>query len=117
MVVTVGKQAGMGGRNQECALSAAMQIAGYARIVIGSVDTDGTDGPGKQFVDGYEDVPVLNGAIVDGTTVPRAQELGLDVFGELKRHNTSPVLFKLDDGLVASPSVSMNDITVALIQG
>ena len=117
MVVTVGKEAGMGGRNQEFALSAAMQIAGNERIVMGSVDTDGTDGPGKQFVDGYDDVPVLNGAIVDGTTVPRAEALGLDAFGELKRHNTSPVLFKLGDGVVASPSVSMNDISVVLIQG
>jgi glycerate 2-kinase len=52
MVVTVGKGTGMGGRNQEFALSAAMRIAGSERIVIGSVDTDGTDGPGKQFVDG-----------------------------------------------------------------
>ena len=116
MVVTVGKEAGMGGRNQECALSAAMLIAGSERIAFGSVDTDGTDGPGKQFVQGYDDVPVLTGAIVDGTTVPRAEELGFDVFGELRRHNTSPVLYALDDGVVASPSVSMNDITVALIQ-
>ena len=81
-----------------------------------SVDTDGTDGPGKQFVDGYDDIPVLNGAIVDGTTVPRAEELGFDVFGELKRHNTSPVLYTVGDGLVASPSVSMNDLSVALVQ-
>jgi glycerate-2-kinase len=117
MVVTVGKCTGMGGRNQECALSAAMHIVGRERVVIGSVDTDGTDGPGKQFVQGYDDIPVLNGAIVDGTTVPRAQEMGFDVFGELKRHNTSPLLFALGDGLEASPSVSMNDITVALIQG
>ncbi len=116
MVVTVGKEAGMGGRNQEFALSAAMHITGSERVVIGSVDTDGTDGPGKQFVDGYDEVPVLNGAIVDGTTVPRAEELGFDVFGELKRHNTSPVLYALGDGVVASPSVSMNDITVALVQ-
>ena len=80
-----------------------------------SIDTDGTDGPGKQFVTGYDDVPVLNGAIVDGTTVPRAEAMGVDVFGELRRHNTSPVLHALGDGLIASPSVSMNDISVALV--
>ena len=73
----------MGGRNQECALAAARHIAGSERIVMGSIDTDGTDGPGKQFVDGYDDVSVLNGGIVDGTTVPRAEELGFDVFGEM----------------------------------
>jgi glycerate-2-kinase len=115
MVVTVGKEAGMGGRNQEYALSAAQHIAGSERIVMASIDTDGTDGPGRQFVRGYEDVPVLNGAIVDGTTAPRAEAMGYDVFAELRRHNTSPVLHALGDGLIASPSVSMNDISVALV--
>jgi hypothetical protein len=41
--------------------------------------------------------------------------MGYDVFGELRRHNTSPVLYAVGDGLIASPSVSMNDISVALI--
>jgi glycerate-2-kinase len=117
MIVTVGRESGMGGRNQEYALAAALQIPGCERIVMGSVDTDGTDGPGRQFVDGYDDIPVFNGAIVDGTTVPRAEDLGFDVFGELKRHNTSPVLYRVGDGLVASPSVSMNDLSVTLVQG
>jgi glycerate-2-kinase len=115
MVVTVGQQAGMGGRNQECALAAALRLAGSERIVLASIDTDGTDGPGRQFVTGYDDVPVLNGAIVDGTTAPRAEAMGYDAFGELRRHNTSPLLHALGDGLIASPSVSMNDITVALV--
>jgi glycerate-2-kinase len=115
MVVTVGQESGMGGRNQEYALSAARHIAGSERVVMASIDTDGTDGPGKQFVTGYDDVPVLNGAIVDGTTVPRAEAMGFDVFGELRRHNTSPVLHAVGDGLIASPSVSMNDISVALV--
>jgi glycerate-2-kinase len=105
----------MGGRNQECALAAARHIAGSERIVMASTDTDGTDGPGKQFVGGYDDVPVLNGAIVDGTTVPRAEAMGYDVFRELRRHNTSPLLHALGDGLIASPSVSMNDLTVTLV--
>jgi glycerate-2-kinase len=115
MVVTVGQESGMGGRNQECALAAARHIAGSKRIVMASIDTDGTDGPGKQFVDGCDDVPVLNGAIVDGTTVPRAEAMGYDVFAELRRHNTSPLLHALGDGLIASPSVSMNDLTVTLV--
>jgi glycerate-2-kinase len=115
MVVTVGRESGMGGRNQEYALSAALHIARSERVVMASIDTDGTDGPGRQFVTGYDDVPVLNGAIVDGTTAPRAEAMGYDVFGELRRHNTSPVLHAVGDGLIASPSVSMNDISVALV--
>ena len=45
-IVTVGKESGIGGRNQEYGTAAALKIAGSRRIVIGAVDTDGTDGPG-----------------------------------------------------------------------
>jgi glycerate 2-kinase len=117
MIVTVGEAKGMGGRNQEFALAAAVQIEGSEGIVIGSVDTDGTDGPGKQFTDQYADIPVLNGGIVDGTTARRARELGYNLFEELKRHNTSPILYSLGDGVVATHNISMNDLTVILISG
>jgi glycerate-2-kinase len=115
MIVTVGKEKGMGGRNQEYALAASLHIEGSERIVMGSVDTDGTDGPGRQFVDGHDDIPVLDGAIVDGTTATRARELGFEIFEELKRHNTSPALYRLGDGVVATQNISMNDLTVTLI--
>lgn len=46
VVVTVDKYQGIGGRNQEYVLAAASKIAGSKGIVITSVDTDGTDGPG-----------------------------------------------------------------------
>ena len=52
LVVTVGQEKGIGGRNQELALSAALRIAGSENIVIASVDTDGTDGPGSQYSGG-----------------------------------------------------------------
>lgn len=45
-VVTVGKESGVGGRNQEYCIAAAIRIAGSENIVVGAVDTDGTDGPG-----------------------------------------------------------------------
>jgi glycerate-2-kinase len=115
MIVTVGKEKGMGGRNQEYALEAARHIKGSARIIMGSVDTDGTDGPGKQFTDTFDEVPVLNGAIVDGTTISRAQEIGIDIHEALRCHNTSPVLYKLGDGVIATQNISMNDLSVTLI--
>lgn len=115
MLVTVGKEKGMGGRNQEYAVSAALEIAGCQRVIMGSVDSDGTDGPGHQFVEGYDDIPVLAGAIVDGSTVQRAQELGIDLREALKRHNTSPALYQLGDGLIATPGMSMADLSVTLI--
>lgn len=116
MVVTVGDEKGMGGRNQEFALAAALEIAGSDRVVIGSVDTDGTDGPGKQFTDAYPEVPALGGGIVDGYTVKRAEELGIDIYNVLKTHNASPNLWEMGDGVVVSPNVSLGDLTVILVK-
>ena len=53
---------GLGGRNQEFALAAAIDIAGIGGTVILSAGTDGTDGPTDAA-----------GAIVDGATLARAQ--------------------------------------------
>ncbi|MFH1758124.1 MAG: DUF4147 domain-containing protein [Pseudomonadota bacterium] len=117
LVVTVGQEKGIGGRNQEFALSAALRIAGSKNIVIASVDTDGTDGPGSQFIAGSADIPCLAGGIVDGRTVESAKKLGVDIVGELKRHNTSPALWRLNSGIVATPNISLIDLTVALIMG
>jgi glycerate-2-kinase len=117
MVVTVGKHKGIGGRNQEMVLASAMEISGSRNILIGSVDTDGTDGPGDQFVEGYGDIPCLAGGIVDGTTLAESRAAGIDIAEELRRHNTSPPLRKLNSGIVASPNVSLVDLTVALVMG
>jgi hydroxypyruvate reductase len=52
--------AGLGGRNQEFALAAAIDIAGLDRVVVFSAGTDGTDGPTDAA-----------GAIADGRTLAR----------------------------------------------
>jgi len=113
----VGQEKGMGGRNQELVLSAALKIAGSENIVIGSLDTDGTDGPGAQFSEGTGNIPCLAGGIVDGKTLESAKEWGLDVLAELKRHNTTPALWKINSGIVVTPNISLIDLTVALILG
>jgi glycerate-2-kinase len=117
LVVTVGKEKGIGGRNQEFALSAALKISGSENVVIASVDTDGTDGPGFQFSAGGSDIPCLSGGIVDGMTVEEAKRKGVDIIGELKKHNTTPALWKLNSGVVVSPNISVIDLTVALVLG
>jgi len=118
MIVTVGKEKGIGGRNQEFALSAALGIAGSKNIVIASVDTDGTDGPGTQFANGPEDMPpCFAGGIVDGETVEEARKAGVNIVAELKKHNTSPALWKLKSGIIARPDISLNDLTIALVTG
>ncbi|MFC2020452.1 glycerate kinase [Chloroflexota bacterium] len=115
MVVTVGKEKGIGGRNQEFVLTAATRIAGSENILIASVDTDGTDGPGTQFIKGSENMPCLAGGIVDGYTVAEAEKAGVNIIEALKRHNTTPALLELKSGMVAAPNISLNDLTVALI--
>ena len=72
---------------------------------------------GKQFSGDNVDIPVLNGAIVDGTTAHRAREKDFNIFDELKRHNTSPLLYQLGDGVVATHNISMNDLSVTLVLG
>jgi glycerate-2-kinase len=116
LVVTVGKESGIGGRNQEFALAAALHIAGSKNTVIASIDTDGTDGPGFQFSNDLEGMPkCLAGGIVDGYTVDEARAVGIDINGELLKHNTSPALWTLKNGIVATPNISLNDLTVALV--
>lgn len=88
LVVTAGKGSGLGGRNQEFVAAAAGRIAGSRRIVIGSADSDGSDGPTDYA-----------GGIVDGDTVRRAAEAGLDVNEELRRHNTCGLLCGIGDAI------------------
>jgi len=115
LIVTVGDSKGVGGRNQEFALSAALQIRGSSRIVVGAIDTDGTDGPGTQFVKEYGQIPCLAGGLVDGYTAEEAERQGINIFEELKNHNSTIPLLKLNDGIVAAQGVSVGDLGVTLI--
>lgn len=117
MLVTVGKETGMGGRNQEYILAAALEIGNTHHVVMGSVDSDGTDGPGHQFVDDeeYAKIPVLTGGIVDSSTLARAEAQGFDLATALKSHDTSPALYTLGDAVVSIPGMSMGDLSVTLI--
>ncbi|MFC1910571.1 MOFRL family protein, partial [Chloroflexota bacterium] len=118
MVVSVGEEKGIGGRNQEYALSAAQIISGSKNIIIGSVDTDGTDGPGAQFGEALDGIPsCLAGGVVDGNTVIEAELAGIDIAEELKRHNTSPALWKLGAGVHAVPGISIMDLTAVMVTG
>ncbi|MDR3755554.1 MULTISPECIES: DUF4147 domain-containing protein [Enterocloster] len=115
MLVTVDRETGVGGRNQEFALACALGIAGNPRIVIGSVDSDGTDGPGGLKLAGAPSC--LGGGIVDGCCAARAKELGIDIRTALRTHNTSEALWRLNDGMWVEQNISLNDLTVILVQG
>jgi len=93
---------GIGGRNQEIALSAAMKINGLDGIVIVSASTDGIDGPTDAA-----------GAIADGYTMMKAREFGLDAKDYLKNNDSYTFFSKVDDLVFTGPTgTNVNDISV-----
>jgi glycerate-2-kinase len=115
LLVTVGQETGVGGRNQEYALAAALRIAGSRQVLLGAVDTDGTDGPGSQFSDHCKDIDCLAGAMVDGDTAAEAAAAGFDLHDVLKRHDTTPALWQIGSGVLATHNISIGDLGVILI--
>jgi glycerate 2-kinase len=98
---------GKGGRNQELALAAAIQIAGLEDVAIVALATDGTDGPTDAA-----------GAIADGSTVDRAAALGLSPTDHLRRNDAYPFFDLLDDLLLTGPTnTNVNDLTFVFVFG
>ena len=94
---------GRGGRNQEFALAAALEIAGTSALV-GSIGTDGVDGPTKNA-----------GAVVDGTTIERGGALGLDAATHLAGHDSATFLEAVGDVVVTGPTgTNVGDLAVAI---
>jgi glycerate 2-kinase len=102
--VTV-RGAGLGGRNQEFALSAAIELSGVNHVVILSAGTDGTDGPTDAA-----------GAIVDSKTVERAIAQGLDPAAFLDKNDSYHLLQATHDLLFTGPTLTnVMDLQVALV--
>src|SRR5262245_2382765 len=96
---------GLGGRNQEFALAAALGIAGLEGVVVLSGGTDGTDGP----------TPAA-GAFADGYTVARAQALGLTPDAYLRRNDSYHFFHALDDLLITGPTgTNVMDMHILLV--
>ncbi|HEY8596978.1 MAG TPA: DUF4147 domain-containing protein [Thermomicrobiales bacterium] len=87
---------GIGGRNTELALAAALGIAGRADIAVASVTTDGDDGPTGAA-----------GAVAVGDTIARGTTLGLDAVDFLAR-NDSATYFRAIGGLIVSGPTRTN---------
>jgi hydroxypyruvate reductase len=90
---------GLGGRNQEFALAAAMDISGSPNITILSAGTDGTDGPTDAA-----------GAVVDGETVTDAAAAN-----EYLARNDSYHFFEAAGGLIKTGPTNTNVADVRLM--
>ena len=96
---------GTGGRAQEFAASAALEIVGLAKVWVVAIGTDGTDGPTDAA-----------GAVVDGDTAALAQRLSVDLKGALTRHDTYPALKKLQQLIITGPTgTNVNDLYLLLV--
>ncbi len=96
---------GVGGRNQEFVLAAALALEGAPGVVVFSAGTDGTDGPTDAA-----------GAVADGETCARARALGLDPQGHLDRNDAYPLFQALGDLVITGPTrTNVMDLRLLLI--
>lgn len=96
---------GKGGRNQEFALAAALDIAGEPGIVILSGGTDGTDGPTDAA-----------GAVVDSNTVQNALDAGLSPLAHLQANNAYPFFEQTGELLMTGPTgTNVMDLRIVLV--
>jgi glycerate 2-kinase len=96
---------GIGGRNQELGLAAAIELAKHpipAWVI--TLATDGTDGPTDAA-----------GVTVNETTIERALGLGLDPQSALDRHDAYPFFQQLGDlHLIGATGTNVADISIAI---
>ncbi|MGB8769293.1 MAG: DUF4147 domain-containing protein [Candidatus Korobacteraceae bacterium] len=103
VTVKVGAQPGLGGRNQQFALYCAQKIVGENITVLSA----GTDG-----IDGNSDAA---GAVVDGTTVERARQRGLDVVTALTQFDAYPLFEAIGDSIMTgSTGNNVRDLRILL---
>lgn len=96
---------GLGGRNQELALSAAAQIAGQRALAIFSFGSDGTDGP-TDAAGGY----------VDGQTQAALARQGISIPDVLARNDAYHALEACGGLIMTGPTgTNVNDLSVALL--
>jgi glycerate 2-kinase len=102
-VTVLGK--GVGGRNQELALSAAIGLAGWKNVAVMTLATDGVDGP----------TPAA-GAIITGETVARARVHSLDALTALKDNDSYTFFQALGDTVLLGPTgTNVNDLLFCLV--
>ncbi len=106
VTVTMNRTPGAGGRNQQFALTCALDLAKYpgAPLTVLSAGTDGIDGNTRSA-----------GAIADPTTVARAQAFGFDPVKALAEFNACPLFTAIGDSVVTGPTgQNLRDLRVLI---
>lgn len=97
---------GLGGRNQELALSAARGMDGLTGALLFSVGSDGTDG-----------LTDAAGDWVDGNTAAALREKGIDIEQALARNDAYRALQACGGLITTGPTgTNVNDLTVLLVE-
>ena len=97
---------GLGGRNQEIALSAALGIEGLSNALVFSVGSDGTDGPTDAA-----------GGIADGETAQLMRQKGVDAVKSLNDNDACHALGAVGGLLkTGATGTNVNDVTVLLLR-
>ena len=92
---------GLGGRNQEFVLAAALEIAGLRNVTVFSAGTDGSDGPTDAA-----------GAIADGDTLRRNPDARLF----LDRNDSYRYFQSLHDLVITGPTnTNVMDVRILLV--
>ena len=98
---------GKGGRCQEIALAAAIELRGAEGVGVLAFGTDGSDGPTE-----------ARGAMVDGGTVERGAVGGLDAEATLEDNDSYEFLRASGDLVVTGPTgTNVGDVMIAFNEG
>ena len=96
---------GKGGRNQEFVLAAALDLVGEENVLVGSIGTDGTDGPTEAA-----------GAWADGQSVALGAAKGLDARAYLDNNDSYAYLTGIDALVITGPTgTNVMDLRLLLV--
>ena len=97
---------GKGGRNQELALSAALELDGLENAAVFSVGSDGSDGPTDAA-----------GGFADGSTVSALKAKGISAYDSIENSDSYNAL-KACGGLIVTGATgtNVNDVAVVLVK-
>ncbi|MEM2487816.1 MAG: glycerate kinase [Thermoproteota archaeon] len=96
---------GIGGRNQELAISVATVLSGIPNVIFASIGSDGIDGNSSAA-----------GAIVDGGTLKEAEEAGLSPTAYLENNDSNRLLERLKRAIQTGPTgTNVNDLSILAV--